>query len=99
MLHRYNLSNWSFIGAMNPGAKEIGDSVNATRHRSLDDQLKKLQVIHFEGIGKATDWQESGYFIFGIGKEEAVSIARRWGQVCFVYGEQKSPAALVYAWA
>lgn len=96
LLDSYNVSNWVYVGAMNPGADKISDKINASRHLSLYDQLKKMSVIYFEGMGRSDDWEELGFFIFGIDGVEAENIARQWGQLSFLAATKGEPIVLLY---
>ena len=74
------------ITAQNPSERVLSDSENVRRHRLLESYLRRfsadMTLLLKEVIGKSIEgpWQELGWAIGGLTREEAVEIARHFSQ-------------------
>jgi hypothetical protein len=74
------------ITAQNPSERVLSDSENVRRHRLLESYLRcfsaDMILLLKEVIGKSIEgsWQEFGWAIGGLTREEAVEIARHFSQ-------------------
>jgi hypothetical protein len=90
---------WAFITAWNPGAQPLPARENAARHAELLALLceRGLRTLQGSGIPSEPGWTaEESVLVVGIGKAEAIAIARRFGQVAVVTGARGAAAELVY---
>jgi len=98
LLTDHAVSTWAYVTAVNPGSMRPRDEENAARQRELDSVVASLGVTSYSGEGVADDgrWPpEPSLLILGIGRSDAVRLARQYGQLALVYGELGREAELV----
>ncbi len=99
LLDEHGCRSWAYVTACNPGSVQLSEEENRLRQCCLEEEVAqgKWKFYRGEGVGDDGDWPpEQSLFIVGIGKEEAMELARRRGQAALVYGERGQPAQLVW---
>jgi len=99
LLDEHDCRGWAYITAQNPGSVQLPDEENQRRQFELEEEVTQggWQFYRGEGVGAHGNWPpEQSVLIVGIGKEEAVKLARRHGQAALVYGERGQQARLVW---
>src|SRR6185503_8757729 len=89
---------WAFITASNPDSRPLPERENAARHESLRAAVNSLGLTAFEGRGEPADgnWPaERSLLVLGISRGRAISLGRKFGQVCIVFGRRGEKAELV----
>ena len=98
LLRRHGADHWAFLTAWNPGSVSLPHNANDTRQRELENQLAAdgFSLLRGEGRGKDPEWPaEESFLVLGITRRQAVTIARRFGQLAIVAGRRGRPARLV----
>ena len=106
-IHQYNsklfkhfpdLNTWAVITAWNPLPDILAKEENLSRNMALENELKSLGLNYCASLGIAKDksWSEESYFIENCTQLEANSLAKKFGQLAFVFGEIKQPSQLIY---
>ena len=93
------VERWAFITAFNPLPQQLTDVQNQARHQELVGVLEEAGLSFYpgEGRGDSGSWPpERSVLILGISRQDALTLAVRFGQVAFVYGESSSPSELVW---
>jgi hypothetical protein len=92
------LKNWAFITAWNPLPDILSLEENQARNRYLAQDLKQLYLKYSVGVGISEDkkWSEESLFIENIDLVTANQLAKKYGQLAFVYGQNGSIAILYY---
>lgn len=89
--------SWAFLTAWNPRAQLRSPEENAIRMNGLLTDVRTYETCTGRGIPDQPDWQpEDSLLIVNISREDALDLARKWGQLAFVYGEKAGPATLVW---
>lgn len=102
LLAEYDCHSWAYVTAHNPGSVRLPEEENRRRQLDLEEEVTRRgwKFYQGEGVGAQGNWPpEQSVLIVGIGKEEAVKLARRHGQAALVYGERGQPAQLVWVTA
>jgi hypothetical protein len=94
----HKLKNWTFITAWNPLPDILSLEENQARNRNLAQDVKLLGLEYSLGAGISEDkkWSEESLFIENIGLVTANQLAKKYGQLAFVYGQNGSIAMLYY---
>lgn len=98
LLREHASRSWCFITACNPQSKRLGSVENRLRNSELRQEIDSRGWIVFEGegIGDSGDWPaEPSFLVLGIGRREAIGLARRFDQAAIVAGEAGKPAELI----
>jgi hypothetical protein len=92
------VSSWAYITAWNPLPTTYTLEENRMRDQSLRADLDALSLEYIEGIGEALDglWYEESLFIKNISKEQAESLAYKYGQVAYLFANGNEKTQLVY---
>lgn len=71
---------------------------NKFRNIELKKDIEKLALIYVDGLGISNDgkWSEDSFFIENISIEKANELAKKYGQLAFVFGYKNNNAALTY---
>lgn len=99
LLTKHLTLTWAFITAENPRSKRLPNSENSRRTLQLRSAVEKLNLKYLtgEGVGDPEIWKgEFSFFILGIPKDLAQSIASQFEQLAFVFGENQKPAELIW---
>ena len=98
-LHRSRgVESSAFITAWNPGSRPLGKEENQARNEALarDAFAAGFQLLRGEGHSPDRDWCEESYLVLGIGRREALALARKHGQVAFLsMGAQAVPELVI----
>lgn len=86
--------SWAFLTAWNPGSILLTLEENKIRNSELIRELGSFESI--EGEGKAEDWKEESFLVFGIDLRNALELAKKFGQNAIVFGTYAKPAELVF---
>lgn len=91
------VKQWAFITAYNPLPKILSDNENKSRNEQLRQDVENLGLKVFTGFGIAKDksWKEDSFLIVGIGKEKAIKLGTKYGQLAIVIGSANNKAKLI----
>jgi hypothetical protein len=83
---RRGVESSAYITAWNPGSKPLDRDENRARNRELRREAESagLEVLEGEGRSPGRDWCEESFLILGIGREQALGLAHKYGQVAFL---------------
>jgi hypothetical protein len=98
VLEPANARSWAFITASNPDSRPLSESENATRHQVFRAAISRLGLTAFGGRGVPPDgtWpSERSLLILDVTRSRAISLGRKFGQVCIVFGQTGGKAELV----
>src|SRR6186713_2327069 len=87
-LHRTRgVQSSAFITAWNPGSQPLDEAVNRQRNDALarDAAAGGFGILRGRGHSPDRDWCEESYLVLGIDRSEALALARRYGQVAFLF--------------
>lgn len=99
LLEWYQVREWAFVTASNPGSCALSESENACRNAGLAQALKEAGLPYLEAIGvpDTTGWEpEQSCLVLGITKSNAMAMAKHWGQRAIVWGVSGNPPELVW---
>src|SRR3954451_19510506 len=76
----------TFLTADNPGSEQRSAAANAAAGRRLAAALAAAgyRTLPHEGVALDDAWRERGFFVFGLGGDEALRWAERFGQYAIV---------------
>jgi predicted nucleic acid-binding protein len=93
-------ANAAFLTAANPGSERRSGEENGRLLAGLRQALDAMRLRYREGEGRdpKRDWPgEPSFLVLGIRLDEALDLARRFGQNAFVWCERGAPPRLVLA--
>jgi len=99
LLDQHDSHSWAYVTAHNPGSGRLPEEENQRRQLGLEEEVTRegWKFYRGEGVSVHDNWPpEQSVLIVGIGKEDAVKLARRHGQAALVYGERGQQARLVW---
>ena len=99
LLHYFpKIETWAFITAWNPLPAILSIDQNIIRNSELLAQLNAANYETYPGIGISKDekWSEASFSIVNIDLETAHSIASRFGQLAFLYGDKERGNELIF---
>lgn len=98
LLAHSGAGEWAFVTACNPGSELLSPAENDRRVEALEAVLYgRYSTFRGAGVGTGGDWPpEPSLLILGISEEEALQLARRFGQNAIVSGTLGEPARLVW---
>lgn len=99
LLARHGQSGWAFVTACNPESELLTHSENERRMAELEAVCLFRGWTFFAGVGVGRDglWPpEPSFLIVGVPEEQAVEVARHFGQHAIVAGRVGEPARLVW---
>jgi hypothetical protein len=90
---------FAFLTAANPGSKKLSGAENERRLRQLRERLDAMG--HGSIPGESFDevdggFREASFLVFAIGRDDAIALARDFGQLALLYGESGRPVELVW---
>jgi hypothetical protein len=90
--------DWAYLTACNPGSERLADDENARRTQELRDRLRCRWHHVFDGVSVGRDggWREPSFLVLGMTEDQAIEVARRFGQNAVVVGRMAEPARLVW---
>jgi hypothetical protein len=93
-----HLENWAFITAWNPLPDILSLEENQNRNENLEEDIKKLNLKYSLAVGISEDekWSEESLLIENMDLATANNLAKKYGQLAFVYGQIGSIAILHY---
>lgn len=93
-----HLDSFAFITAWNPLPEILSFEENQNRNIELKKDVENLNLKCVDGIGVSDDgkWSEESYFIENISLEKANELAKKYGQLAFIFGYKNNKAGLVY---
>jgi len=76
----------AFVSAANPGSVPLSDAENRARHLRLLERVAASGRSTLPGVSSASDggWTEASLLVFGIEEEEALELAREFGQAAIL---------------
>ncbi len=98
VLSQYGAHTFAFITAYNPQGIETAKVLNIAAHQRLIGDIIHAGMDYMEGFGQGSDgWvDENSLFIPGISLKEALSLARKYRQNAFVFGEKAGLPVIVW---
>lgn len=87
---------WALITACNPGSVPLSPAENADRMNQLRDVLNRFTTYPGESSAPTGEWAEPSVLVLGMGRSEAVQLAKAFGQNAILAGERGGPAELVW---
>jgi hypothetical protein len=92
------IETWAFITAWNPLPLVLSLEENRKRNEELENELKNNGLQYTLGLGISADekWSEESFFVENISIEKANELAKKYGQLAFVFGYNNNEAALIY---
>jgi hypothetical protein len=92
------VSSWAYITAWNPLPTTYTLEENRMRDQLLRADLDALSLEYIKGIGEALDgtWFEESLFVKNIAKDQAESLAYKYGQVAYLFAYGNDKAELIY---
>lgn len=93
-----HLDSYAFITAWNPLPVILSLEENRKRNQELENELISNGMDYSQGIGISADgnWSEESFFVENISIEKANELAKKYGQLAFVFGYKNNKAALTY---
>ena len=93
-----HLDSYAFITAWNPLPVILSLEENRKRNQELENELISNGMDYSQGIGISADgnWSEESFFVENISIEKANELAKKYGQLAFVFGYKNNKAALIY---
>ena len=93
-----HLDSFAFITAWNPLPEILSLESNQYRNIELKKDIEQLAFIYVDGLGISDDgnWSEESFFVENISIEKANELAKKYGQLAFVFGYKNNKAALTY---
>jgi uncharacterized membrane protein YccC len=92
-------TSWAYVTAYNPGSRPLSAEENARRQTELEVDVAALGLTFHRGAGAAPDgsWPaEPSVLILGIGRDAAVALARKYGQLALLFAAAGQPAQLLW---
>ena len=99
LLKTNEVCQWAFVTASNPRSRALPEHENARRNAEMRSSLNEAGLRTIEGVGLPcrSEWQlEQSVLILGIGRDTAMTLARRWEQNAIVYGVLGGPPELLW---
>ncbi len=98
VLSQYGAHTFAFITAYNPQGIETAKVLNIEAHQRLIGDIIHAGMDYMEGFGHGSNgWEdENSLFIPGISLKEALSLARKYRQNAFVFGEKAGLPVIVW---
>ena len=99
LLDQHAARCWAFITAWNPGSKKREPTENRKRQDQLEAEIKQAGYFFYRGAGVPDrgDWQpEDSMLIFGLNRDQALEVGKRYGQAAIVVGDRGGSAELVF---
>ncbi len=90
-------TGWAFLTPCNPGSRVLTLQENEIRILSFIPEILKYR--NWKGFGEDPEgkWApESSFLVVGISLQDALDLAKRYGQFAFLYGRYQGPASLVW---
>jgi len=93
-----NLNSWAFITAWNPLPEILSIEENRIRNKNLEEDIIKVGLKYYKGIGISEDeqWSEESFFIENISQDKANEWAEKYNQLAYVFGYKNEKANLIY---
>lgn len=100
LLKKYNATTWASFTAYNPGGIECSVEENQRRQEMLRAEIMDAEYpIFFTGENFPQSHEtplEPSLLILGIPEEQAIFLAKKYGQLAIVIGTLGTPAKLCY---
>ena len=95
-LQKTTIKSWAYITAFNPLSVIFSDADNKNRNSLLKESIWEYVYEEGTGVDVEEKWPgEKSFFVAGITKEKAISLAWKFGQRAIVFGHLKKPAELL----
>lgn len=97
-VHReHGVESSAYVTAWNPGSKPLPRGENDARNRELRREAEEAGLVVLEGEGRSAgrDWCEESFLVLGVGREQALGLAHKHGQVAFLQIEADGVPELV----
>lgn len=97
LLAERGLTEWAYLTAHNPGSVPLSAAKNRARQAALLARLAGRPIILGEAIAPDGDWEpEPSVLVLGLARDEAIEIARAFGQNAILAGGRSEPVQLVW---
>ncbi|HEX5129559.1 MAG TPA: DUF3293 domain-containing protein [Usitatibacter sp.] len=88
----------AFVTAWNPGSRPLDRAENEARDEALRREAAAggYETLDAQGHSPDRDWYEKSCLLLGIDRAAALALARRYGQVAFLFmGEAAVPELVI----
>jgi hypothetical protein len=99
VLTRHHVLNWAYLTACNPASARLTEKENEARQASLEADVARAGFAFYRGAGEAKDgsWPpEPSVLVPGLPRDEALRLARQYGQNALLYGVAGGTAQLLW---
>ena len=99
VLEEWKVEEWAYLTAWNPRSVPRPLAENNAAQDELVAALRArgLAVFHGVGVGDDGDWPpEPSVLALGIGRDDALALARKHGQAAILVGRRGGPAELAW---
>ncbi len=98
LLASFNVEAAAFLTAWNPGSEPLPVEDNYDRQSDLLADIEALRLNYFVGRGEdpVSGWTEDSYLVLGIQPEQALELAKKYGQNAYVWVPNSGVPALVW---
>jgi len=97
MLAERGADEWAYLTAWNPGSQPCPEAENRAAQGRLLERLAAWPTLAGESRGDDASWPaEPSVLVLGIGRGEAMALAREFGQAAILAGRRSGAAELVW---
>lgn len=96
LLARRDLVEWAYLTAHNPGSVALSPGENRARQSELLGRVAGYPLLLGEAVGDDGTWREASVLVLGIRREDALRLARAFGQNAILCGTRGGVAELVW---
>jgi len=99
LLEKNNMHSAVILTAWNPRSHKTTAVENKKQNNALSRYLIKNNFIYYDALGEGQDssWPaEESFFIIGISKEQAESLALEYEQNAYIWLQHNKPVELVF---
>lgn len=97
LLRSLHAASGAFITAWNPGSRPLAAEENLARNEALRREAMAAghRLLEGQGHSPGRDWCEESYLVVGIDRPRALALARRHGQLAFLFVNAEAVPELV----
>lgn len=97
LLSDRGLSEWAYLTAHNPASVRLSPEENRARQKDLLRRVADHPILLGEAVAEDGSWSEASVLVLGIPREEALGLAREFGQNAILWGTLRGPAELLWS--
>ena len=100
LLSERGLDEWAYLTAHNPASVVLAPGENRARQEALLGRVAGYPLLLGEAVADAGDWPpEPSALVLGIRREDALALAREFGQSAILCGRRGGAPALAWTGA